>query len=109
MQSSVIVQVADLTPDPGDVAGRRGEGALLALAERLGAVLRPLHPGTDDPRLSRYFVVVPPESAHAGTVASAFRELPSVAAAYVQALPEPPQHTGESHGDEEAHEEEDDP
>jgi hypothetical protein len=48
-----------------------------------GRTFTPLHPGTDDPRLVRYFKVTVPDSAAAEHIIARLWELPSIEAAYI--------------------------
>jgi hypothetical protein len=57
---------------------------LRALAERLGVTLVPMHPGSSDPTLRRYYSVEVADPAAAERVATRLRESPVVAAAYIK-------------------------
>jgi hypothetical protein len=57
---------------------------LRQLAEAFGVSFRRLHPDTDDPVLSSYFVVEVPDSASAPRVLDCLRRSPEFSAAYVK-------------------------
>ena len=63
---------------------------LLQAAEELGVVLRPVHPGAEDPRLAPYFMVEVPDQATAERVTRRLQQCRAVEAAYVKPPDEPP-------------------
>jgi hypothetical protein len=59
------------------------EGLSAAMA-KLGATVRPLAPGADDPQLSRYFVVDAPDLVSAEAVQAELVRTPGIEAAYIK-------------------------
>jgi hypothetical protein len=66
----------------GEAAGAQRE--LQALAAEFGVSFHPLHPDTDDPRLSSYFIVEVPDAAQVPRVLDRLRRSPVFSAAYVK-------------------------
>ena len=54
------------------------------ITKRLGVVLEPIHPGTSDPDLTRYFTVEAPDQATAERVIAGLQQSKAVEAAYVK-------------------------
>jgi hypothetical protein len=52
--------------------------------QKLNAKIRPLHPGIDDPALSRYFIVELPRGANANQEIPKLNKLPGITAAYAK-------------------------
>ena len=60
------------------------------ILQSLGARLVPLHPGTDDPSLNRYFTVNLPDTTRAEELVRQLRTLTGVEAAYAKPAGKPP-------------------
>jgi hypothetical protein len=87
--------VAKLSPDAARSLHQQGPqdteaDALGAVAEELGVVLRPMHPGTEDPDLMTYFMAESPDLETANRLIHRLQEFESVEAAYVKPPDEPP-------------------
>jgi hypothetical protein len=54
------------------------------VTKQLGIVLEPIHPGTADPDLARYFTVEAPDQATAERVIAGLQQSKAVEAAYVK-------------------------
>lgn len=86
MKIQVVIIVSE------DVAGplqQRGLSTtksqeLLMIAEELGVLLEPMHPGSDDPLLAPYFMAEVPDSAKAERVITHFRKSDAIKAAYLK-------------------------
>lgn len=86
----VIVELAPELAD--DLAGNRPSERAAALREelqRLDTSLEPLHPGTSDPELARYFLARAP-AGREPLAATRLRERDGVVAAYVKPAGEAP-------------------
>ncbi|MES1257813.1 MAG: hypothetical protein ABUS51_05265 [Acidobacteriota bacterium] len=75
---------------------RRGETApetteILEALRDAGALIEPLHAGSDDPRLSRYFVIRVADDAKADDLARRLRSLKPTDAAYIKPHEEAPE------------------
>ena len=55
---------------------------LLKIAEELGVLLEPVHPGAEDPLLAPYFMAEVPDSTTAERVIAHFRKSKAIEAAY---------------------------
>lgn len=64
--------------------------ALLRQIKRLKVTLEPLHPGSDDPNLQRYFIVSADNVTTAQRVATQLQKLDGIQAAYVKPPDAPP-------------------
>jgi hypothetical protein len=82
----VIVQLA-ATALPG--SGADGHQAAFERAKDFGVTLQAIHPGSDDPALSRWFCTEV-ENAKAPEFVESLRKIPEVTAAYVKPRAEPP-------------------
>jgi len=74
---------------------RRGErhaaaADVIALLERAGLALLPLHPATEDPELQSWFRLDVADGATAAELADRLLELPAVTAAYVKPVDSAP-------------------
>jgi hypothetical protein len=58
--------------------------ALNRVTKQLGVVLEPMHPGTADPDLTRYFTVEAPDQATAERVIAGLQQSKAIEAAYVK-------------------------
>jgi hypothetical protein len=85
---TITVQVAESLARTLRTSNARGADAearaLLGVAHELGVALVPLHGGTDDARLARYFTVDVPDVARAEDIARRLRQVAGVEAAYVK-------------------------
>lgn len=63
---------------------------LAAAAEDLGVEILPMHPGTVDPQLNRYFYAELIDPSRAGDVAERLGRIPSVDGAYIKPPEGPP-------------------
>lgn len=61
-----------------------GSRELLTIAEELGVLLEPVHPGAEDPLLALYFMVEVPDSTTAERVIARLRESSAIEAAYLK-------------------------
>lgn len=68
----------------------RAARELMAAAEELGVELKPMHPETLDPALSRYFAVQLDDATTTGQVLTCLRNCAAVEAAYVKPIDELP-------------------
>jgi len=82
----VIVQLA-ANALPGSEAGKHR--APFERARDFGLTLQAVHPGSDDPTLSRWFSAEV-ENAKATEFVESLRKIPEVTAAYVKPRAEPP-------------------
>ena len=57
---------------------------LFKIAEELGVLLEPVHPGTEDPLLTPYFMVEVPDAITAEQVIAHFRQSTEVEAVYLK-------------------------
>lgn len=57
---------------------------LLSVAEELGVLLEPMHPGTDDPLLTPYFTIEAADSISAERIIAHLRRSRAIEAAYVK-------------------------
>jgi len=73
------------------VQAHRAPAELHELADRLGIVFQPLHPGSRDWALMTFFAVEVPDAAGAERVIAALLRSPHVAAAYVKPPDAPPE------------------
>jgi len=71
------------------LASRESE-ELLRTAQDLGVVLTPMHPGTDDPNLAKYFVITVPDAVTAERVIARFRQSTAVESVYLKPREEVP-------------------
>lgn len=78
----VSVDVACILQGRGEPTTESNE--LLKTAEELGVVLEPLHPGTDDLLLVKYFIVEVPDHTTAEHVISHLRRTTAVESAYLK-------------------------
>jgi hypothetical protein len=67
-----------------------GAGEILNAVREAGATIEPLHPGSDDPQLNRYFVVRVRDARNAEELASRLRSFESTEAAYIKPHEEAP-------------------
>lgn len=58
--------------------------AVVDAVERYGGTFAPMHPGEEDPSLSRFFVVDVPDASQVDEAARALADLEGVEAAYVK-------------------------
>jgi hypothetical protein len=63
---------------------------LQRITEMTGAALEPLHPGSQDPELARYFQIDVPDAEMAQRVTELLRQSPLVDAAYMKPPDEKP-------------------
>ncbi|MCW3991519.1 MAG: hypothetical protein NWE79_02335 [Candidatus Bathyarchaeota archaeon] len=63
---------------------------LLRIVDRLGVSLKPIHPGTDDPLLSQFFLVEVPDEATAENVIAGLKKSKAIQAAYLKPPDEMP-------------------
>ena len=61
-----------------------GSQELNQITNQLGVTLEPIHPGTEDPELTRYFTVEAPDQSTAERVIARLRQSKAVEAAYVK-------------------------
>jgi hypothetical protein len=61
-----------------------GSKELLMITEELGVLLEPVHPGSDDPLLTPYFMVEVPDSTTAECVITHLRKSKAIEAAYIK-------------------------
>lgn len=54
------------------------------ITDQLGVTLEPIHPGTEDPELTRHFTVEAPDQSTAERVIARLRQSKAVEAAYVK-------------------------
>ena len=71
-------------------AGVMGAGEILNAVREAGASIEPLHPGSDDPQLNRYFVIRVRDARNAEELASRLRSFESTEAAYIKPHEEAP-------------------
>jgi hypothetical protein len=63
--------------------------SLQQIADELGIVLEPQHPGVDDPELSSFFSVEVPDAAAAERVIASLQEKEAIEGAYLKPPDEP--------------------
>ena len=88
----VIVQVS---ADAAHALHQRGPPTaelreLLKMVEELGTLLKPVHPGAEDPLLAPYFVVEVSDATMAEQVTARLRQFKTVKAAYLKPPDGPP-------------------
>jgi hypothetical protein len=87
----IIIQFStDAALQLARAADSRVKNAIEEVLRGYGAVLVPLHPGSDDPALRRYFAINLPRSEHAEALLRRLRPLPGIEAAYLKPSGEPP-------------------
>jgi hypothetical protein len=79
---------ADAHASAGETAGLPAD--LAAEAEDLGVEILPMHPGTVDPQLGRYFYVDINDPIRVGHVAERLGRIPSVDGAFIKPPEGPP-------------------
>jgi hypothetical protein len=79
-------------PEPAARRKRRRAAAdpFASVEKALGLQVQPLHPGSDDPELQRFFAVDVPDRGAAERALALLRRVPAVDAAYVKPEDEPP-------------------
>lgn len=63
---------------------------IMSVAKDMGVELRPMHPGSTDPRMASTFVVEASDDEAAKRIAARLRELAGTEAAYIKPPPAPP-------------------
>jgi len=63
---------------------------IVSVAKEMGVELRPMHPGSTDPRMASTYVVEASDDETAKRVAARLRGLPATEAVYVKPHPAPP-------------------
>jgi len=88
----VTLQLADDAADAlhGGSDAPAAADPVKELAAEVGATLQPIHPGSEEPQLKRYFALDVADDVAADQVAAAFREQAEVEAAYVKPPASPP-------------------
>ncbi len=86
MKIQVIIQVST---DVARILHQRGAPTteskeLFRITEELGVLLKPMHPGAEDPLLNQYFLVEVPDSATAERVIAHLRRSKAIEAAYLK-------------------------
>jgi hypothetical protein len=84
MQIVVQVRSSDRRSRGGSMGAEAVPAALAQVAADLDASVSPLHPGTSDDELSRWYVIEVSDPAAADQLTAQLLELPSVEAAYVK-------------------------
>lgn len=85
----VVVQIAPDEPLQTDATSQGGSQGPFAAAMSLGHTLKPIHEGSNDPALSRWFHVTV-DNDKVGELVNALQNNPGVTAAFVKPQAEPP-------------------
>ncbi len=93
---TMVIEISMQVSPSVQVSLRQGEAdtsasaEILAVVTELGLELKPVHPGTADPLLTRYFVIEVEDSTTAGRALARLQGCEGIEAAYVKPPDAPP-------------------